>query len=54
VIPFYCSELTQIVADVVHDPTLPKTDDHPCPNCTHQEAVFFQAQSRMAEVGPTP
>lgn len=44
------SELTQIVADVVHDPTLPKTEDHPCPVCQGREAVFFQAQSRRAEV----
>ncbi|VDN05903.1 unnamed protein product [Thelazia callipaeda] len=42
-------ELTQIVADVVHDPTLPKTEDHPCPMCQGREAVFFQAQSRRAE-----
>ncbi|VDO22293.1 unnamed protein product [Brugia timori] len=42
-------ELTQIVADVVHDPTLPKTEDHPCPMCRGREAVFFQAQSRRAE-----
>uniref|UniRef100_A0A0M3K2E3 Ragulator complex protein LAMTOR2 homolog n=1 Tax=Anisakis simplex TaxID=6269 RepID=A0A0M3K2E3_ANISI len=44
-------ELTQIVADVIHDPTLPKTEDHPCPSCGYREAVFFQAQSRRAEVG---
>ncbi|VDO26128.1 unnamed protein product [Onchocerca flexuosa] len=43
-------ELTQIVADVVHDPTLPKTEDHPCPMCQGREAVFFQAQSRRAEI----
>uniref|UniRef100_A0A7E4UXN3 DNA-directed RNA polymerase subunit n=1 Tax=Panagrellus redivivus TaxID=6233 RepID=A0A7E4UXN3_PANRE len=42
-------ELTQIVADVVNDPTLPKTYDHVCPNCDLKEAVFFQAQSRRAE-----
>ena len=35
-------ELTQIVADVIHDPTLPKTEEHPCPRCAHKEAVFFQ------------
>lgn len=44
------SELTQIVADVVHDPTLPKTTDHPCPRCGNRLAVFFQAQTRRAEV----
>ncbi|PAV82946.1 hypothetical protein WR25_17709 [Diploscapter pachys] len=42
-------ELTQIVADVIHDPTLPKTEDHPCKKCGHGLAVFFQAQSRRAE-----
>ncbi|VDN60529.1 unnamed protein product [Dracunculus medinensis] len=42
-------ELTQIVSDVVHDPTLPKTEDHPCPVCKGRFAVFFQAQSRRAE-----
>ncbi|VDP04373.1 unnamed protein product [Soboliphyme baturini] len=42
-------ELTQIVADVIHDPTLPKTEDHPCPKCSHREAVFFQTQSMRAE-----
>ncbi|KAG0418459.1 hypothetical protein HPB47_004807 [Ixodes persulcatus] len=47
-------ELTQIVSDVVHDPTLPRTEDHTCPKCSHREAVFFQAQSRRAEVSPHP
>ncbi|KAK5983527.1 TFIIS-type domain-containing protein [Trichostrongylus colubriformis] len=42
-------ELTQICADVVHDPTLPKTEDHPCPKCGGTQAVFFQAQTRRAE-----
>jgi hypothetical protein len=27
----YYSELTQIIADVSQDPTLPRTEDHPCP-----------------------
>ncbi|ELT91235.1 hypothetical protein CAPTEDRAFT_195976 [Capitella teleta] len=44
-------ELTQIIADVVADPTLPRTGDHPCPQCGHKEAVFFQSQSRRAEEG---
>ena len=26
-----CSEITQIVADVAQDPTLPRTNQHPCP-----------------------
>ena len=42
-------ELTRIVCDVIHDPTLPRTKDHPCPKCQHKEAVFFQGQSRRAE-----
>lgn len=42
-------ELARIVSDVIHDPTLPRTKDHPCPNCGHKEAVFFQGQSRRAE-----
>ena len=28
---FFFSELTQIVTDVVADPTLPRTEDHECP-----------------------
>ena len=74
----FISELTQIVADVAQDPTLPRTTQHPCPKwvypcnlydltlawnshlpymvccffrCNHKEAVFFQSQSRKAEVG---
>ncbi|KAJ9575345.1 hypothetical protein L9F63_025704, partial [Diploptera punctata] len=42
-------ELTHIVSDVISDPTLPRSDDHPCPKCNHREAVFFQAQTRRAE-----
>ncbi|OQV16779.1 DNA-directed RNA polymerase II subunit RPB9 [Hypsibius exemplaris] len=42
-------ELTHIVADVVADPTLPRTDEHPCPKCQTRNAVFFQAQSRRGE-----
>ncbi|PAA46305.1 hypothetical protein BOX15_Mlig024333g1, partial [Macrostomum lignano] len=44
-------ELTQIVADVIHDPTLPRTNEHPCPMCHHKDAVFFQSQSKRAEEG---
>ena len=47
---FACSELTQIIADVIYDPTLPRTEDHPCPNCGHREAVFFQSQSTRLDV----
>ena len=35
-------ELTNIVADVITDPTLPRSEEHPCPKCKHKEAVFFQ------------
>ncbi|XP_078675906.1 DNA-directed RNA polymerase II subunit RPB9 isoform X1 [Branchiostoma floridae x Branchiostoma belcheri] len=42
-------ELTQIVADVAQDPTLPRTEDHQCPKCGHREAVFFQSQTTKAE-----
>nr|CAD7394509.1 unnamed protein product [Timema cristinae] len=31
-------ELTHIVSDVVSDPTLPRSEDHPCPKCNHREA----------------
>ncbi|XP_038066697.1 DNA-directed RNA polymerase II subunit RPB9-like [Patiria miniata] len=44
-------ELTQIVAEVVADPTLPRTQDHPCPQCKHKESVFFQSQTNRAEEG---
>ena len=44
-IPHEVDELTQVVADVAHDPTLPKTQDHICPKCEHRKAVFFQSQS---------
>jgi len=42
-------ELTQIVADVTADPTLPRTEEHSCPKCQHRESVFFQAYSRRAD-----
>lgn len=63
---FYFSELTQIVTDVISDPTLPRTSAHPCkiniclkkryfnlflgPKCSGTDAVFFQAQSARSEV----
>ena len=39
-------ELTNIVSDVIEDPGLPRSDDHPCPKCKHREAVFFQVRTR--------
>ncbi|PFX32777.1 DNA-directed RNA polymerase II subunit RPB9-like [Stylophora pistillata] len=43
------NELTQIVTDVVADPTLPRTEEHSCPKCGHSESVFFQSQSSKAD-----
>ncbi|OCT66135.1 hypothetical protein XELAEV_18042389mg [Xenopus laevis] len=42
-------ELTQIIADVAQEPTLPRTEDHPCSKCGHKEAVFFQSHSAKSE-----
>merc|ERR1712226_30419 len=42
-------ELTNIVSDVIGDPTLPRSEDHPCPKCKHREAVFFQTDTRQAD-----
>ena len=39
-------ELTQIVADVMRDSTLPRSEEHDCAKCAHREVVYFQAQSR--------
>ena len=44
-------ELTRIIADVAHDPTLPRTEESPCPVCEHREAVFFQSQSTNPDEG---
>ncbi|XP_063678381.1 DNA-directed RNA polymerase II subunit RPB9-like [Bolinopsis microptera] len=44
-------ELQNIVGDVITDPTLPRTQDHPCPRCSQCLAVFFQAQSSIADQG---
>lgn len=38
-------EKTIIVQDVRADPTLPRTKDVRCPNCNHNEAVFFSANT---------
>jgi DNA-directed RNA polymerase II subunit RPB9 len=42
-------ELTQIVADVISDPTLPRTFEHPCPSCQNLGAVFFQAYTTKVD-----
>eukprot|EP01135_Chromosphaera_perkinsii_P004095 Nk52_evm2s270 gene=Nk52_evmTU2s270 len=44
-------ELTQIIADVSTDPTLPRTRDRACEKCGGDEAVFFQSQTRRADEG---
>jgi DNA-directed RNA polymerase subunit M/transcription elongation factor TFIIS len=47
-------ELTQIVPDVIGDPTLPRSEDHPCPKCKHREAVFFQVRQLSLHQSPPP
>ncbi|KAA0201827.1 hypothetical protein HAZT_HAZT003419 [Hyalella azteca] len=42
-------ELRHINPEVITDPTLPHTYDHPCPRCKTRDAVFFQAQTRRAD-----
>lgn len=42
-------ELTQIVSDVISDPTLPRTNERTCPKCCNNGAVFFQAHSKQSE-----
>ncbi|KAI8870466.1 Zgc:103515 [Ramicandelaber brevisporus] len=39
------NETTAIVADLASDPTLPRTNEIPCPRCGHNEVVYFQSQS---------
>ncbi|KAG6065869.1 DNA-directed RNA polymerase II core subunit rpb9 [Claviceps sp. LM78 group G4] len=43
-------ETAGVTQDVGSDPTLPRSNKT-CPNCTHEEAVFFQSQQRSAETG---
>lgn len=38
-------EKTIILKDVRSDPTLPRTRDVRCPQCNHNEAVFFSAST---------
>ncbi|VDL64169.1 unnamed protein product [Hymenolepis diminuta] len=42
-------ELSLINPDVIHDPTLPRTEEHQCDVCGNNEAVFFQSQTNKAE-----
>ncbi|KAG5960291.1 DNA-directed RNA polymerase II core subunit rpb9 [Claviceps cyperi] len=43
-------ETAGVTQDVGSDPTLPRSNKT-CPQCTHEEAVFFQSQQRSAETG---
>ena len=47
--PFKVDEITNIVTDVTGDPTLPRSNERPCPECRHREAVFFQVTSLSPE-----
>ncbi|KAF8625105.1 hypothetical protein AX15_005577 [Amanita polypyramis BW_CC] len=37
-----------VIQDIGSDPTLPHSN-LPCPNCGHEDAVFFQDQSKRKE-----
>lgn len=43
---FYLSELTHIVPDVISDPTLPRTEDHQCPECNHRLVSSFSSKRK--------
>ena len=45
---FQVDEITNIVTDVTGDPTLPRSNERPCPECRHREAVFFQVSSEIS------
>ncbi|KAJ1761611.1 DNA-directed RNA polymerase II core subunit rpb9 [Coemansia sp. RSA 1822] len=47
------SEKTMVITDLGSDPTLPRTNDVPCPKCNGSQAVYFQSQSRHAETRMT-
>merc|ERR1719499_1384642 len=42
------NEMANICTDVIQDPTMPRSEDHPCPRCRHREAVFFQSDTKKA------
>merc|ERR1711983_733521 len=42
------NEITNINTDVIQDPTMPRSEDHPCPRCRHRESVFFQSDTKKA------
>ena len=39
-----------VLQDVRSDPTLPRTNEVRCPNCQHNEAVFFSASTEEGMV----
>ncbi|KAJ2755416.1 DNA-directed RNA polymerase II subunit RPB9 [Coemansia nantahalensis] len=47
------SERTMVVTDLGSDPTLPRTQDVPCPKCNRTKVVYFQSQSRHADTPMT-
>merc|ERR1712203_1175979 len=42
------NEMSNINTDVIQDPTMPRSEDHPCPRCRHRESVFFQSDTKKA------
>jgi len=38
-------KLDLLDSEIVQDPTLQRTNKTECPNCDHNEAVFFMARS---------
>ncbi|KAJ1960663.1 DNA-directed RNA polymerase II core subunit rpb9 [Dipsacomyces acuminosporus] len=47
------SEQTMVITDLSSDPTLPRTNQIPCPKCQYEEAVYFQSQSRHPDTRMT-
>ncbi|CAG2179021.1 unnamed protein product, partial [Oppiella nova] len=43
------NELAQINAEMIADPTLARTSQHPCPKCKRKEAVFMQGSLRQSD-----
>ncbi|ORX53873.1 polymerase II polypeptide I, 14.5kDa [Piromyces finnis] len=42
-------EETMVITDLSADPTYPRDNNHPCPKCGHEVAVYFQSRSRRAD-----
>uniref|UniRef100_A0A915A210 DNA-directed RNA polymerase subunit n=2 Tax=Parascaris univalens TaxID=6257 RepID=A0A915A210_PARUN len=47
-------ELARINTDVISDPTMPRTNVHPCPACGSMDAVYFQGRLKSAEGKMSP